>query len=367
MTSSTMSRGAAGIVSSVRWRGRNAPLTRPRRPPKAPSGRPSPSARSASGASRAGLGQPRIVELVAADLAAGRPERAVGQQAGGPVAEVHPALGEAGRVAEQAEHGVRLAVGILQRFAQHHEAAALAMHRAGRAKALHPGAEIRRRGEPAGMQLRIAAGQPGRRRSRRPAARRRAARTARSRHRQRASAPRHAGRGRRRRRRAPARCAGRAAAGPPHRRRARGASGAASATMRSRSSERSAMSASRSRCRARSGVLAGLHQPEMALRQRQRGVAQDGADDRNAERLDGVGRQPPVPLAAQPVEHDAGDPHVAVVGGKALGDRGGRLRLAGDVEHQQHRQAVEARQVGRRAGAAGLTPECRRTGPSRFR
>ncbi len=100
-------------------------------------------------------------------------------------------------------------------------------------------------------------------------------------------------------------------------------------------------------------VLAGLHQAEMALRQGQRRVPQDGADHRHADRLDGVGGQAPVTLAAQPVEDDAGDPHVAVVGGEALGDGGGGLRLTGGVEHQDDRQAIEARQVGRRAGAAG--------------
>ena len=55
-------------------------------------------------------------------------------------------------------------------------------------------------------------------------------------------------------------------------------------------------------------MLAGLDQAEMAFGQRQRGIAQDRADDRQAERLDGVARKPAVALAAQPVEHDAGDP-----------------------------------------------------------
>ena len=114
-------------------------------------------------------------------------------------------------------------------------------------------------------------------------------------------------------------------------------------------------------------MLAGLHQAEMPLRQRQRRVAHDRADHRQAERLDRVAGQPPVPFAADAVEHDAGDPHRRIVGGKALGDGRRRLRLAGDVEHQQHRQAVEPRQVGCRARAAVLAPGCRRTGPWRFR
>ena len=101
-------------------------------------------------------------------------------------------------------------------------------------------------------------------------------------------------------------------------------------------------------------MLARLHQAEMALGQRQRRVAQDRADHRQAERLDRVARQPPVPLAAQPVEHDAGDPHRRIVARKTLGDRRRRLRLARHVEHQQHRQAVEPREIGGRAGAPRL-------------
>ena len=87
------------------------------------------------------------------------------------------------------------------------------------------------------------------------------------------------------------------------------------------------------------GMLAGLDQAEMALRQGERRVAQDRADDRHAERFDRLAGTAAVALAGEPVEHDAGDAHVRVVGGKALGDGRGRLRLAGDIEHQQHRQA----------------------------
>ena len=66
------------------------------------------------------------------------------------------------------------------------------------------------------------------------------------------------------------------------------------------------------------GVLARLHQAEMALGQRQRRVAQDGADHRHADRGDGVGGQAPMPLAADAVEHDAGDADAGIVAGKAL-------------------------------------------------
>ena len=115
------------------------------------------------------------------------------------------------------------------------------------------------------------------------------------------------------------------------------------------------------------GMLAGLHKSEMALGQSQRRVAQDAADDRQADRFDGVAGQSSVPLAAQPVQHDAGNPHRRIVGGKAFRHRRRRLRLARNVEHQQHRQAVEPREIGGRTGAPGLGRECRRTGPWRFR
>ncbi len=114
-------------------------------------------------------------------------------------------------------------------------------------------------------------------------------------------------------------------------------------------------------------VFAGLDEAEMALRQVERGIAQDGADDRQAERLDGLAAQPAVAFAAEPVEHDAGHAHIGVIGGKALGDGCRRRRLSGDVEHQQHRQVVEPREIGGRAGAALAGAGCRRTGPWRFR
>src|SRR5688572_15304776 len=72
-------------------------------------------------------GHLRVVELVAAHHRARWPERAIRKQSRLAVAEIHLALGKTCGMAEQAEHFVRLAVGILKRLAQHHEAAALAM------------------------------------------------------------------------------------------------------------------------------------------------------------------------------------------------------------------------------------------------
>ena len=95
------------------------------------------------------------------------------------------------------------------------------------------------------------------------------------------------------------------------------------------------------------GVLAGLHQAEMAFRHRQRRIARHRAEHRHSRCGHGIGDEPAMALAADPVEHDAGDAHGRVVGGDAAHHRGRRLRLAGHIEHEQHRQA-EARARDRR-------------------
>ena len=71
-------------------------------------------------------------------------------------------------------------------------------------------------------------------------------------------------------------------------------------------------------------MFGGLHQSEMAFGHSHLGIALDSADDRQAERLDGFRAQPAVSLAAEPIEHDAGDAHGGVVCGETLGNRGGR-------------------------------------------
>ncbi len=68
-------------------------------------------------------------------------------------------------------------------------------------------------------------------------------------------------------------------------------------------------------------------------------------------------------LAADAVEHDAGDVHGRVVGGEAARHRGRRLRLAGDIEHEQHRQAEARGEIGGGAAAARRARRYRRTGP----
>ena len=114
-------------------------------------------------------------------------------------------------------------------------------------------------------------------------------------------------------------------------------------------------------------MLARLHQPEVALGQRHVRVAVHRADHRQPERRDRVAHQPLVPRARHLVQDHAGDPHARVVGREAAGDRRRGLRLAGDVEDQQHRHAEAPRQVGGGAAAARRRRRCRRRGPWRSR
>src|SRR5436309_3756337 len=90
----------------------------------------------------------------------------------------------------------------------------------------------------------------------------------------------------------------------------------------------------------------------MPFRQVERRIAHDGAYHAQPDRLDDIARQPPVPLAAEAVEHDAGHTDVRIVSGKTLGDGGGRGGLSRNVEHQKHRQSVEPGEIGGRARSA---------------
>src|ERR1700680_3917510 len=73
--------------------------------------------------------QRRVVELMPANRAPGLPERAVGEKPRLAVAETQLAVCEARRVPEQARHGMAHPLGVFEAFAQHHVAAAFAMHR----------------------------------------------------------------------------------------------------------------------------------------------------------------------------------------------------------------------------------------------
>src|SRR5580704_9851700 len=70
------------------------------------------------------------------------------------------ALGEAGGMAEQAGHGMRVSCRILQALAQNHVTTALAVYRPRLCKASQSIAETPRRGERLRVKLRIAARQP---------------------------------------------------------------------------------------------------------------------------------------------------------------------------------------------------------------
>ena len=74
--------------------------------------------------------------------------------------------------------------------------------------------------------------------------------------------------------------------------------------------------------------------------------------NRQADACNSVGAQLAVALAADPVEHHAGDADTGIEAGKPLGHGRDGLRLAGNVEHQQHRQTVEPGEIRRRAGPA---------------
>ena len=102
-------------------------------------------------------------------------------------------------------------------------------------------------------------------------------------------------------------------------------------------------------------MLARLHETEMPLGQRKIGVARDGAEDGNAERIDGVGHEPPMSLAADAIEHDAADYDLRVVSDEAAHQRRRRLRLPRHVDDEQHRQSKSRGKVCRRAAAAWRT------------
>ena len=79
-----------------------------------------------------------IVELMPAYHAAGRSKRAVGENPRFAVSEVQSAGGETRRMSKEADHGVARPFRILKALTEHHVAAALAVHRAGRRETPHP-------------------------------------------------------------------------------------------------------------------------------------------------------------------------------------------------------------------------------------
>ena len=82
--------------------------------------------------------QRRIVEFMPAYHTAGPSERAVREKPRFPIAEMQLPRGEAGRMSKEADHCLARPLRVLKAFAQHHVAAALAVHRAGRPKSSQP-------------------------------------------------------------------------------------------------------------------------------------------------------------------------------------------------------------------------------------
>ena len=291
------------------------------------------------------------MEFVPSNDGAGRPERAVKAQPRPAIAEVEFSRLKACCMAEKPEHGVANARSIDQAVAQHHVAAAFAMHRAGLGKAHHAGAKARRGRKCPGMKFRIAAGQPariaiggrwfvGQRREgvdfgagAMPAGQHMRIDEAEGG----VGGKRDALAGRSQRQRRVAENRG---------------NGAATAIMPSRSRWRSARSARPAIRDARSACSAGLHQSEMTLGQDQPGIARYRAKDSDAAGRHGVGDEGAMPFAAHTVEHDPGDAHRLVMSGKPARHRRRGLRLPGDIEHQQHREAEARREVGGRTEAA---------------
>ena len=129
--------------------------------------------------------------------------------------------------------------------------------------------------------------------------------------------------------------------------------GAARRRIASRSRWRSAMSARCASLCARSPCSFACTSPRCRSGRARSAVARDRAEDGNAERGDGVGHELQMPLAADAIEHDAADPHVRIVRGEAAHQGRRRLRLARNVDDEQHRQSKSRGKVCRRAAAAG--------------
>ena len=90
-------------------------------------------------------------------------------------------------------------------------------------------------------------------------------------------------------------------------------------------------------------VLARLHQTEMPLRQSRRRIARQAAEHRQADRLDRFGDACRGAARCRPGSARRRRCGTAgSCGHEAARDGGGGLRLAGHVQHQQHRQAAAA-------------------------
>ena len=335
-------------------------MTWPRRPPEGPSARPCPSVKLGERRIAARRDQRRIVEFVAAHDATRIADRAFGKHASPRDSrDGASACAKLGRVAEQSRHRVPNAIRILEALrrapcSRRTRRAPAASRRSAR----RPVAEARGSGEPSGMKLGIAARKPAavaiirwrlvgeRREGNDLRAGRAASRRA------------DADRRRRRPRPARARCAepgGVMAAAPgPAARCGRAASlqdrieidddvRRASARRSSRAA-RSACSAAWTSPRWRSGSARASSRGERA---------EHGHADAPRWRRP---RQPTMPLAARPCSGSRRRSARRGRASEAEHDRGRRLRLARDVDHEQHRPGRIVRRARRSHRCGPVAP-----------
>ena len=88
----------------------------------------------------------------------------------------------------------------------------------------------------------------------------------------------------------------------------------------------------------------------MPLRQSDMIIAQDGPEHGQIDPLERRRNQRDVPLARHTIEDHARDIDIISVSGASECDGGGRLGLAGDIEHQHHRPPEKRCQIGGRTG-----------------
>ena len=130
--------------------------------------------------------------------------------------------------------------------------------------------------------------------------------------------------------------------------------GRASRCRRSSSTRSSTSAASGGEERAQVRVLGRLHEAQMPAGQGQRRVARDHAQHRRRDVLEaGAAQQLGVRRAGDAVEDDADHLDVLAVAAEAVDQGRDRGAHAGDVDHEQHRQAEQGGDVGRGAGAVG--------------
>ncbi|QTK80233.1 hypothetical protein AT6N2_C2658 [Agrobacterium tumefaciens] len=297
-----------------------------------------------------GIGDAGVMKFVAAQHNTSRTKRPICRNSRLPVAKVHLARGKAGGMRQKPGHRVVDAVGILQRLAEHHVTAALAMNRLCRSKSGDPRLETSGIGELAGMKLGITARQP-------------------------ADITAGVGRLVRKRRKRNDLCTCRA----PMRFNVRIEKGERCILGQGNAlagrSDGHLSRAGRNIHRCRKGqqnveidgllhhirqpfdvgfnfrMFAGLYQPQMSFRKDERRVSQHTSGDGKADLFDSLRAQRPVSFAARPVQHNGGHGHRRIVVGKAMSNGGRRLRLAGHIQHQKHGNAEEPRQIRRRSGA----------------